>query len=463
MTKKTLFLIPDGVGIRNYLYSDVLKNLKKESKVAFWSPLLENAFTEVKQLHSIEVEYKKLQLNAESPLTRLYREAGTFGRLIHNAKLTNNQTILTNWNYSPKTLKLKILNKLSESLGTWASKKYSRILVLEQKSLLCWKRSIIDEYKEELLKLNPSSIFITHQRKPTLTPIIIAAKEIGIPIVTAIYSWDNLPKGRLAVQADQYIVWSDYMKEEVALYYPEINPKNVVVTGSPQFEFYSKVDLIFTREQFALKYGLDINKKWICFSGDDKITSPNDPLYLKDIMKGLSNDKKINDIQVIFRRCPGDFSNRYDTVLKEYDNIVSIDPEWHTTESGWIFFFPKYSDIGLLVNLAYHCELVINIGSTMAHDFAILNKPCLYINYNQNNSVKWDAEIIYKFQHFKSMEGFDAVGWLNSSEEISTKILDALSKPNTVGKDRTKWLEKIIQHPLNESSKKIADALLKFN
>jgi hypothetical protein len=40
-------------------------------------------------------------------------------------------------------------------------------------------------------------------------PICIAAKELNIPVITAIYSWDNLPKARLAVQADKYIVWSD--------------------------------------------------------------------------------------------------------------------------------------------------------------------------------------------------------------------------------------------------------------
>ena len=61
------------------------------------------------------------------------------------------------------------------------------------------------------------------------------------------------------------------------------------------------------------------------------------------------------------------------------------------------------------------------------------------------------------------MQGLDAVGWLNSSEEIGEKIVKALEHPDSVGKDRKKWLEKIVQHPLEEASKNIANVLLNPN
>lgn len=461
--KKVLFLIPDGVGIRNYLYSDVLKHLKDESHIAFWSPLPEVAFEEVKTLHKIEVQYKTIKFATEGILTRLFKESSTYARLLYNSRIVKNDTILVNWRKENKNFKLRQLYSLAEVIGLWASKKYQRILNLELQSKKYWKRSLIEHYKNELELFKPTSIFITHQRVAALMPICIAAKELDIPVITAIYSWDNLPKARLAVQADYYIVWSDYMKEEVHLYYPEIPPARVIVSGTPQFEFYFKEDLFETRATFASKCGLNPAKKWICFSGDDKTTSPNDPLYLKDVLEAIENDNKLNEIQLIFRRCPADFSDRYDSILKEYENIVSINPLWHTTQTGWNFFFPKYDDVKLLVNLALHCDLVINVGSTMAHDFAILNKPCLYLNYKHNENSHWSSETVYQFQHFRTMQGLDAVGWLNSAEEIAEKINLALTHPEQVGKDRKKWLEKIVQHPLEENSKKIAQVLLNSN
>lgn len=460
---KVLLIFPDGVGIRNYLYSDVIDNLKVDSDLAIWSSLPEEAFEEFKILHNIPFDFQQIVLQQESIFTRVFRESATFGRLILNSTKTNNDTILTNWKQNPTGLKLKILNKVAVVLGDWSSKKYSRILDFERRALHYWNRTLIEDYKNDLKSLKLTSIFITHQRVASLMPICIAAKELSIPVITAIYSWDNLPKARLAVQADKYIVWSDYMKEEMQLYYPEIPQKDVVVTGTPQFEFYFKQTLVDTRTAFATKYGLDANKKWICFSGDDKVTSPNDPLYLKDVMDALLSENKLNEIQLIFRRCPADFSNRYDYILSEYKNIVSIDPFWHTTQTGWNFFFPKYEDVKLLVNLAYHCDLVINVGSTMAHDFAILNKPCLYLNYKHKENSHWSSKIVYQFQHFRTMRGLEAVGWLNSPNEIAEKIEKALKFPHQVGKDRKKWLEKIVQHPLEDNSKKIAHVLLNPN
>jgi len=457
--KKTLFLIPDGVGIRNFLYSDILKHLKQEAQFVFWSSLPKEAFREVGQFFEIEIEHQKIKLLPENLQTRLYRETATFARLNYNSQKIRNKTILGNWKKQNKNFKLRQLYNIAEFIGKWASKKYNRILVLEQKSRKNWSQTIIKNYKNELKQINPTSIFITHQRVASLMPICIAAKELNIPIVSAIYSWDNLPKARLNVLADKYLVWSDYMKDEMRLYYPEINSDDVIVTGSPQFEFYYQSERLISREVFAKKYGLDASKKWICYSGDDTLTSPYDQDYLKDLAESIKNDK---NIQILFRRCPADFSNRYDEVLKKYkDLIIAVNPEWHTTKTGWNTFFPKVSDVNLLVNVAYHCNVVINVGSTMAHDFAVFDKPCLYINYDQPQSHNWSVKLVYQFQHFRSMKGLDAVGWINNKEEIKDKVLLALHHPEQVGKDRKKWLEKIILHPLEESSKRIAQILLK--
>lgn len=462
-SKKVLFLIPDGVGIRNYLYSDVLKHLKDESHIAFWSPLPEVAFEEVKTLHKIEIQYKTIKFATEGILTRLFKESSTYARLLYNSRIVKNDTILVNWRKENKNFKLRQLYSLAEVIGLWASKKYERILNLELKSKKYWKRSLIEHYKNELELFKPTSIFITHQRVAALMPICIAAKELNIPVITAIYSWDNLPKARLAVEADYYIVWSEYMKEEMNIYYPEIPQYYVIVTGTPQFEFYFKEDLFETRVSFAKKYGLDVAKKWICFSGDDKLTSPNDPLYLKDIVDALQLNNQLENYQIIFRRCPADFSARYDEVLSNYKEIVSIDPLWYTKNTGWNSFFPQYADVGMLANIVYHCDLVINVGSTMAHDFAVMNKPCLYLKYDKKNHPKWSSELVYNYQHFRTMQGIDAVGWLNNPDEIADKINLALTHPEQVGKDRKKWLEKIVLHPLEENSKKIAHVLLNPN
>lgn len=459
--KKILFIIPDGVGIRNYLYSDVIKYLKEQNAIfVFWSTLPKEAFEEVISLHQIEIEYRKIKIPVESLLTRLFRESAVYARLHYNSKKMQNETILFNWRKNNKSFKLKLLYKAAEFLGFWAKFKYKRILWLESKSNQFWSKNIIEEEVKVLKDTQPTSIFITHQRVAGLNPICDAAKKIGINVNTAIYSWDNLPKARLAVTADKYFVWSDYMKQEIHDYYPEINQENVLVVGTPQFEFYSKNNYLISRDDFAEKYKLDVTKKWICFSGDDHTTSPYDPIYLDDLANSINSESEQN-IQIIFRRSPADFSSRYDAVLEKHKNIiVSINPMWFTNSDKWTVFFPKFEDVKLLVNIVHHCEIVCNVGSTMALDFAVYNKPALYINYNVQENPNWNVEMIYNFQHFRTMKGFDAVGFINSKEDWFPKINALINNPTSFVLERKNWLEKIVQHPLELNSLEIAKNLL---
>ncbi|WP_111683866.1 hypothetical protein [Winogradskyella tangerina] len=458
--KHILFIVPDGVGIKNFLYSDIIKFLKGEAEITIWSSLPIDAFEDVKKLHQIKFNYKQLTLKPENAIVRLYREATTYARLLHNTKLKQNKTILTNWRRPKQGFKLKLLYKVAEVLGRYLSKKYERILRYESQGKSKIDKSIINHYIEELKSIQPSALFITHQRVPGVMPICLAAKKVGINRATAIFSWDNLPKARLAVEADLYLVWSQWMKDEMRDYYPEISEEKVKLVGTPQFEFYLDNNRITPRQEFAKTYGLDPQKKWLCFSGDDVTTSPYDQLFFRDVVEALKSKK--DEIQIIFRRCPVDFSDRYDDVLENHkDFVIAIDPEWNNqAKTGWTGYFPMYDDINLQVNLAKHCELVTNLGSTMAVDFATFNKPCLYLNYNPSDDSDWSTEIIYKFQHFRSMKNYDAVGWINRRNEILSTILKTLNEPEGIAKDRTQWINDLVLHPLDQNSEKIAKVLL---
>jgi hypothetical protein len=456
-----LFVIPDGVGIRNYLYSSLISHIKNKAHFHFWTTLPHTAIEEVEKLHSVLIAYNKFTLPKESTLTRLYRESSTYARLLHNSKLLNNTTILNSWNKTKKSIKLKTLYFLAEIIGTYASKKYNRILSLESKSKNHWDRKIIEHYKSQLELLKPTVLFITHQRVAFLNPICIAAKELNIKVICTIYSWDNSPKASLAIKADEYLVWSNYMKNELSLLYPEIDPTSIIITGTPQFEFYFDDNRQASRSDFATKYGLNSSKKWICFSGDDIKTSPNDPMYLEDVAKAVKEIPSEERPHIIFRKCPVDVSDRYNKVLAEYSDIITpIEPVWNTDVKSWGAVYPKIEDINLLVNVALHCELVINVGSTMAHDFAVYNKPCFFINYDQNIESNWSVEKVYNFQHFRSMGKLDAVGWFNNKEEIKEKIITGLNYPDTIAKDKKAWMEVIVNHPLEDNAKLIANQLL---
>ena len=164
---------------------------------------------------------------------------------------------------------------------------------------------------------------------------------------------------------------------------------------------------------------------------------------------------------IIFRRCPVDFSGRFDAVLEDFKNlIVPIIPLWEAIDDGWNAKLPTPEDLKLLVTLAEHTVGVINLGSSMVFDYITQNKPCGYLNYhyNKNNDIIKGVHV-YDYVHFRSMPSKDAVLWLDHPNTIQKSLLKMLDKTNGIASSTKKWFYKINQHPATEASNRILDAI----
>ena len=462
---KILILVPDGVGVRNYLYSDFIDYLVNDKhEIIIYHKLSNSAIKEIKNNKPQLTDFDEIPDFVENPKIRILRESLAYARLLKNKKILKNNTILKFWSPSKKGIKKKILYFLSEFLGLFLSLSYKSILIAD--AYFETQVSKVPETKvntEKLKNLQPDIILNLHQRSPLTSPIISAAKSLNIKTATVIFSWDNVPKARLISRYNYYFVWSELMKNQLQLLYPEISSNQIKITGTPQFECYFKEDNYQTKKSFFKNHSLDENKKTICFSGND-ITSPYDAIYLNDICEELNKIDEEKRPQIIFRRCPVDKSDRFNEVIEKYkDLICSIDPDWKTEKEdkdSFTSIYPTINDNILLVNTIKYSDLVINLGSTMAHDAAVLNKPCLYVNYNPIENSTFKVENVFNFEHFKSLKDIKAVGWLNNKNEINRKIFKALEKPNEIGEDRKEWLKRIVLHPLDNNSKVLNKTIL---
>jgi hypothetical protein len=448
LKNKIVLLFPDGVGIRNYLYSDVFKDVKED--IVLLHNFDSETITAIKKTATIgnDITIPKYK---ESFKEKFLRELICLSRLYYNAEKVDNKTLMTNWNWNQKTFSKKLFYKTIEIVAPFF-KEYSSILKLEKKYQSAIRQnSFYDEVSAILREFQPSILFCSHQRALKAATVFAAATDLGIKTTTVIYSWDNLPKARLALRANTYLVWSDYMKKELELYYPEISSDAIHITGTPQFEFYENKKNIIEKEIFYERYNLDPNKKIICFSGDDTKTSPDDPSYLRDLAEELIKANLQGNYQILLRRCPVDFSGRFDAVVQEYKDLIrEAPPLWYFNSSKeWSAVYPSVDDVKLLVSTAFYADIVVNVGSTMAFDFAMFNKPCVYINYDQENKKEseWSVKNIYQFQHFKSMPNRDAIIWFNSKEEIIGKIA-IMDFDNTV---MQRWKETVIGDYKNSS------------
>ncbi len=451
---KILILLPDGVGLRNFAYSNFYEiGIKEGLDIIFWN----NTPFDVTELGFKEI---KIQNSKSHPLTEIYKNARKQIELNLNVRRTKDSVYNTyRFSFSYSTASKAVKSIATQLLSFTHSSKYGLKCIRAKTRREERKTLYYHQCVETLRKEKPAMVFCTNQRPMTAIAPLLAAQELGIPTGTFIFSWDNLPKATMVVETDYYFVWSELMKEELLFYYPYIQEKQIFVTGTPQFECHFDSNKLLSREDFFRQNNLDINKKYICFSGDDSTTSPDDPAYLEDAVKAvIALNNSGHNLGVVFRRCPVDFSNRYDTILKKYtQTIVSIDPIWKPFSSQWNTILPTKEDDSLLSNLGEHCEMVLNLGSSMVFDFICHTKVCAYFRYNQKIQLdkNWDLFKCYQYVHFRSMPDTNAVYWINSPDDITEIIEKGLACNSPVIENAQKWFEIITQHPPEEASKRI--------
>lgn len=456
--KKIFILLPDGVGLRNFAFTDFHKEAVKQGfKIEFWN---NTPF----DLNSLDLDEKKISKATPHFITDLYKRARTDIDLKLNKKRSGNAVYDSYRFFIPNTdikmaLKSFAVTALKNIYGSEKGVGKLRQKMKSQERKTAYYQTCLKDLKEA----RPDIVFCTNQRPLSAVAPIVAAQDLGIPTATFIFSWDNLPKATMVIETDFYFVWSEHMKNELLYYYPYINENQIFVTGTPQFEPHFDDSLIVPKTTFFDNHGLDASKKYICFSGDDITTSPDDPQYLEATAAAVRklNNEGLN-LGVVFRRCPVDFSERYDAVLAKYpDVIVPVVPVWQKMGANWNAILPTREDLVLQVNTIFHTEFVINLGSSMVFDYACFNKPCMYINYDVEKQLdpEWSVKKIYKFIHFQSMPDKNAVIWINDPKVLDVQIRNLLQDSALTVKSAWGWLEKINALPANEASSRIVAAI----
>ncbi len=453
--KKLLVLLPDGIGLRNFVFSDFPKIVdEKNLNLTYWNGTdfdLSRLNLEAIRLKG-NVHYKTDLLKKARKEIEIRQFIKKFNNKIYWYYLfKNSQRNIKS--YIKKIWLKKLIFNYQNDLNTLREK------IKSQERKTPYYKNCIHQIRKE----KPDLLFCTNQRPVNAISPIIAAQDLGIPTATFIFSWDNIPKATMVIETDYYFVWSNHMADELKNYYSYIRDEQIIVTGSPQFEMHFKNEIRLDKKTFCKAYNIPLNKDFLCFSGDDITTSPHDPTYLEDVCQAV---KVLNanghNYHLIFRPCPVDFSDRYDDVLnKNKDVVTRLRPAWEKQGEVWNTVFPTKDDETLLYNTIEHSDLIINLGSSMVFDAYCHNKTCAYIKYNPTDiELKKDVNTVYKYVHFQSMPTKDAVVWLNSKAEISDKILKGIQQAQMYTENAESWFKCINEHPPQYATTRLTNAIL---
>lgn len=454
---RVLLLVPDGVGLRTFVASRFPEVVRRRGwSLEVWHALPDAAVAEHAAALGGDVGFHRLPVRREPLTARVLRTGKRFAPLYAEREPGAEHLLVAR---SRRAVDRGV-HRAGAVLGRALAARPSALPAVERAHARASRWGPGDPWVDQLRDLRPDVVLCTHQRSGVAVPAVAAARQLAIPTATFVHSWDNLPKGRMAVAADHVLVWSHKMAADLHRYQPDLAPEQVHVVGTPQLEAHLDPELAEPREAFLARLGLDPARPVVVWSGSDRTTSPRDPAYLADLAEAVAGLP--GPPQVVFRRSPADLSDRYAEVLAAHPEVVVADPAWTAAaDGGWDRAVPGRADLALLANLVRHSDLVVNLGSTVAMDFAVHDKPALYVRYDPGgiDARDWDVSAIYRLPHFASVRQTDPVGWVDRRADLAPAVAGALADPGAHAAGRRAWLELEVAHPLDRATDRCADVL----
>lgn len=373
---KPAILIPDGVGVRNFVLGGLLEELVSRGQPEIFHRIPQTYLPEIQSLAPAGCQWHSLVSYHESAFTFLLRNS-LFYAQIHwvdspHMRLRLRRPI-------PGSIRYRAGMQFAKQVGAFSAGP-GRMKCLESLHQSTARRnSAVNHYLQAWKESRPDIVFATHQRPKEVIPPVLAARQLGIPTATFIFSWDNLSsKGRIAAPFDYFLVWSEHMKRELLTHYPDVTADRVAVVGSPQFDAYGEEERIVSRAEFMKSLGLDPTRKLICYSAGDQFNGAEDCHHLSVLLTGIRSGKIHGQPQVVLRPTPVDVSDRFTALLESFPELKVARPAWHHRPGAdWSQAVPRPEDLTFLANLTRHSDLNVNFGSTMTLDFALNDTPVI--------------------------------------------------------------------------------------
>lgn len=303
----------------------------------------------------------------------------------------------------------------------------------------------------------------------TLTPfhrreelLLRAAKSLGLRMITAIHSFDNLTtRGWIPLIFDAYFLWNRYNQQELLRIYPQAVNSAIYITGTPQFDFYHLPEFRWSEERWRQMFGIPPARPVLLFAAGPESIAPHEPHFLEQIDQAIENGQISGRPLVLFRRHPVDSMERWESVRRRTRHVV-YDEAWDSKDP--MYFNIKDRDLMDLASSLAYSAVHISTSSTMALDGAMFDKPQIAPAYDDRPGRIYDriCRELYQREHYLPITNSGGIFIAHSREELIAGINAGLADPARDWDKRKRMVEEICTFADGKCADRVLSALQSF-
>lgn len=287
--------------------------------------------------------------------------------------------------------------------------------------------------REQLERMAPTMVWSTFCVTPLEFPYYLAARDLGIPIVTSILSFDNLTSRSVIPPYDHYFVWHESMRAQLLRLYPDTPRDHVTVTGTPQFDFHRDPAYRRPRGETLAALGVPGDARYVLYAASFVGLAPDEPELVRRIAERMQRTPALRNLWLVVRIHPLETRERWRPVTAVFRNVV-VQTAWETPpdRDGWTLSTP--ADQARLVSALAHAEMCVNVASTMTLDAALLDRPVIGIDFStEPDAPRGIMYEEYGVEHYRPLVERGGLRVAKSWNELASLMESAMSDP---GRDR---------------------------
>ncbi|MCI0393981.1 MAG: hypothetical protein L0332_03320 [Chloroflexi bacterium] len=455
-----VILIPRGEAVRNVIYTDTLPVLSQRARLTLLSVITDERF--VQQSRAYVADIRPIKEEPEHKVVRNFRH------LLYEAHFRWIDSGVAHYNRELNKLKANTWLKKARLLATQAAvRPLANRPALETLSkvenYLTYRYRTTAEFDRLFRELQPDLVYnASHIHGVNGGGIAVrVARAMGIPTAGFIFSWDNLTsRSRIFEPYDHYLMWNERMRQQLIGQYPFLKPEQVVVTGTPQFDFHFKPEFWLSREELCRRIGADPSRPFILY------TTAVGPFFPEEyrtvelvirLLKEIDLPEKPQLVVRIYPKAPD--PKMLELAQQNIPDVIFPPMLW---DLQW--FTPSFEDQPIYTSLLRHCALGINAASTVSLELMMHDKPVINLGFDPPGSQLPHALRFSKhitFDHYRPVaeSGGVMVAW--SPKEMGDHLIHGLSQPQAGSQQRQQFIRQMFGDTLDgQAGRRVAEQLV---
>jgi hypothetical protein len=345
----------------------------------------------------------------------------------------------------------------------------ARSLIVQKSSRALERRLNRSRDIQELLcGLRPDLLVVFTPFGQVDTLYLLHAKELGIPVVCEMLSWDNITsKGTPLLMPDYFISWGPIMTQEMIKWYRFL-PEKIFECGVPHFDVYRQTEKLTPTESLLRQFNLNADRPYIFYGMVARIFVPNEMEIVGWLAEQINSNAFSKPCSLVIRPHPQMVSGYYSNG-KDLDNLrsltgpnVALDvPPVLSEALAWDL--PK-RDMYQLASLLAGAAMCINASSTLCLDACMVDRPVINIGFDGVQDLPYErsARRGLDYIHMTKLLSLGGVRLVCSFAELQKQINAYLEDPSLDREGRSLTVAQECGRADGRAAERVAATLLEL-